>query len=91
MSTPSPRYSPEETARRGDELYSRQVRPHVEAEHRGKVVAIDVESGAYALGETAVHASRQLLAQHPDAQIWLVRVGDRELHRIGSWAGQGSR
>jgi len=88
MSGPKPRYSAEETARRGDEIYDSHVRAQLEAEHRGKVVAIDVDTGAYALGETAVAASAQLLAEHPDAQVWLARVGHRALHRIGSSARQ---
>jgi hypothetical protein len=83
MAVPQPRYSAEETARRGDEIYERRVRALVEAEHRGEVVAIDVGSGAYALGDGALAASKQSLARHPDAQIWLVRVGHRALHRIG--------
>jgi len=90
MSGPKRGYSAEETARRGDEIYNTHVRAQVEAEHRGKVVAIDVETGAYALGETAVAASEQLLAEHPHAQVWLVRVGHRALHRIGSWSRQES-
>jgi hypothetical protein len=83
MAVPQPRYSAEETARRGDEIYERRVRTQVEAEHRGEVVAIDVESGAYALGDGALAASRRLLARDPEAPIWLVRVGHRALHRIG--------
>ena len=83
-----PRYSAEETARRGDEIYDRQIRAAVEAEHRGEVVAIDVETGAYALGESAITASKKLLAEYPHAEIWLVRIGHRALHRIGSWARQ---
>jgi hypothetical protein len=85
MSLTKLRYSAEDLAQRGDEIYDRQVRPHVGAEDHGKVVAIDVEIGSYAIGDTAVDASRQILSQHPDAQIWLVRVGERALHRIGSW------
>ena len=88
MSASEPRYSAEETARRGDEIYDRLVRAKVEAEHGGEVVAIDVQTEAYALGETAVAASKQLLAEYPDAHIWLVRVGHRALHRIGFWARQ---
>ncbi len=38
-----PRYSKEEQARRGDDLYERLVRSHVEAGNLGKIVAIDVE------------------------------------------------
>lgn len=79
-----PRYSAEETARLGDEIYVQQIRSQVEADNRGKIVAIDVESGAYALDETAVAASHRLLAQHPEAEVWFVRVGHRGLHRIGA-------
>ena len=41
MSPQQPRYSAEETARRGDEIYEREVRAWVEAGNHGKVVAID--------------------------------------------------
>jgi len=83
------RYSPEETARRGDAIYENMVRAHVEPEHQGEVVAIDVESGAYALGEDALTAARRLRTQQPDAEVWLVRVGSRALHRIGVHAALG--
>ena len=83
MSVEHPRYSAEETALRGDEIYERQIRAEVEAGNQGKIVAIDVETGAYAVGETALDASKRLLAQHPEAEIWLVRIGHWALHRIG--------
>lgn len=83
MSVQHPRYSAEETARRGDEIYEQRVRAQVEADHQGEVVAIDIETGAYAVGETARAAANRLLAQYPEAEIWLVRVGHRALHRIG--------
>jgi hypothetical protein len=84
MPPQQPRYTSEETARRGDEIYEREVRARVEAGNRGKVVAIDIETGAYALGETALAAAKRLRVQHPDAEIWFVRVGHRALHRIGT-------
>ncbi|BBD64767.1 hypothetical protein NIES4072_15690 [Nostoc commune NIES-4072] len=34
-----PRYSKEEFARRGDKIYDSQVRPQVEANNYGKIVA----------------------------------------------------
>ena len=83
MSVQQPRYSAEETARRGDEIYERTIRAQVEATHHGKVVAIDIETGAYAIDDTALAAARRLRAQHPDAAVWFVRVGHRALHRIG--------
>ena len=83
MTAEQPRYSAEETARRGDDIYEREIRTLVEATNRGKVVAIDVDSGAYVIAEHALDASERLLAERPDADIWCVRVGHRALHRIG--------
>lgn len=83
MSAQQPRYSAEETARRGDEMYEHTIRAQVETTHYGKVVAIDIETGAYAIDDNALIAARCLRAQHPDAEIWFVRVGHRALHRIG--------
>jgi len=81
--TPRPsRYSAEETARRGDALYEREIRDRVEPAQRGKVVAIDVDGGEHVVADNALTASERLLARHPDAQIWCVRVGSRVLHRI---------
>jgi hypothetical protein len=77
------RYSAEETARRGDALYEREIRSRVEPAYRGKVVAIDVDRGEYVIDDNALTASERLLTQHPDAEIWCVRVGSRVLHRLG--------
>ena len=42
-----PRYTKEEFARRGDEVYESQVRPQVEEGNQGRIVAIDIETGAF--------------------------------------------
>ena len=83
MPSQSIQYSAAEVARRGDEIYDRQIRSLVEEGNRGKVVAVDIESGAYAIAENALSASRQLLVQAPNAEIWCVRVGSRALYRMG--------
>lgn len=41
MTVRQPRYSKEEFARRGDEIYEFQLRPQVEAGNYGRIVAID--------------------------------------------------
>ena len=84
MSAQQPRSSAEEVARRGDEIYERTIRAQVEATHHGKVVAIDIETGAYAVDDNALAAARRLRAQYPEAEVWLVRVGHRALHHIGA-------
>ena len=77
MTTRQPRYSKEEFAQRGDEIYERDIRPLVEAEHKGKFVAIDIETGAWEMDASEMAASDRLLERCPDARTWLVRVGFR--------------
>ena len=67
--------SREETARLGDEIYERDIRPQVEEAHFGRIVAIDVDSGDYSIAESVVAAWDKLLSQHPDGGFWFVRVG----------------
>jgi hypothetical protein len=79
-----PRYSKEEFARRGKEIYERRIRALVEPTHKGKVVAIDIETEEFEVAENAVVASRRLFQKLPDAQPWLMRVGRPTLHTFGS-------
>ena len=84
MTTPV-RRSAEETARLGKEIYQRDIRPLVEADHHGKVIAIDVDTGDYAVADTASAAAKRLRAQRPDAGVWLMRVGYPTLRRFGGY------
>ena len=79
-----PRYSKEEFARRGGELYESQVRPKVEAGNHGKIVAIDIETGAFEVADDIVTASEHLLSQYPDAQTWFVRIGHPAVYHFGA-------
>ena len=83
MATPQPRYSKDEFARRGKELYDRQIRPLVEGKNTGKFVAIDIETGAYEIADDELTACDRLEARVPEPQTWLVRIGRRYLHRFG--------
>jgi hypothetical protein len=77
------RYGKEEFARRGNEIYESQVRPQVEEGNHGKIVAIDIETGAFELANDTITASDRLLERYPDAQIWRVRIGHKGVHRFG--------
>ena len=72
-----------EIARLGKEIYERDIRAKVEGAHHGEVVAIDVDSGDYALADTASVAAKRLRALRPDAGVWLMRVGYRTLRHFG--------
>ena len=78
------RYSKEEFARRGNEIYGRDIRPQVEANNVGKIVVIDIETGAWEIDADEVAASKRLEARNPDAQTWMVRVGSPYVRRFGS-------
>lgn len=76
--------SKEETARLGDEIYERDIRPRVEGERHGDYVAIDVDSGGWAVADELLAAASSLRAEHPDAvNVWLVRVGYRAVQHFG--------
>jgi hypothetical protein len=75
MIDPKPRFPMEEFARRGDAIYEKSVRPKMTAKETGKFVAIDIETGEYAIDADELKAGRKLRKRVPDAQIWLARVG----------------
>ncbi len=56
-----PRYRKEEFSRRGDEIYDSQVRSQVEEGNHGKIMAIDIETGASALQAWAQVSTRPLV------------------------------
>lgn len=91
MGAGQPRYTKEESARRGQEIYETRVRPQVEEGNKGRIVAIDIESGEFEVADDTVAAADQLLARCPDAQTWFVRIGHRAVHRFGRrYTGRGT-
>ena len=74
----------EEIARLGDTIYQRDIRREVEDSHDGDYVAIDVESGRWALAGSELGATKRLRERQPDAiNVWLLRVGYRAIASIG--------
>ena len=83
MAATKRRYSKEEFARRGDAIYEKEVRPQLKAGDEGKFAAIYIESGMYEMDRDELKAGNRLRARIPEAQIWMVRVGHRSVHRLG--------
>jgi peptide subunit release factor RF-3 len=84
MTVRQPRYSKEEFARRGNELYQSQVRQNVEEGNHGKIVAIDIETGAFEVADDTITATSRLYKRIPNAQPWVIRIGHRTVYRFGS-------
>ena len=79
-----PLYSKEEFARRGNEIYETRVRTQVEADNHRKIVAIDIETGAFEIAEDLITASKRLSARLPNAQTWFVRIKHSAVDHFGA-------
>ena len=84
MTVNAPTRPREEIARLGKEIYERDIRSKVEPDHHGEVVAIDVATGQWAIGDNVIAATDRLRENRPGAgDVWLMRVGHRTLYRFG--------
>jgi hypothetical protein len=90
MASTRRRYNKQEFARRGDDIYETTVRPNLKAEDEGKFVAIDIDTSEYEVDADELAACDRLRARVPEAQIWLVRVGSRYVHRFGGREQRGT-
>ena len=82
MTGTEPRHTPEELARRGAEVFDRQVRPTLRPEDDGKFVAIDIKTSDYELDEDDYGAVTRLRTRRPSAEVWLGRVGQPAAYRM---------
>ncbi len=74
----------DEIARLGDEIYERDIRRQVETDHDGEIVAIDVDSGRWAIADELLDAAGRLRAQRPEAiNVWSLRVSHRAVYKFG--------
>ena len=79
------RRSGDEIVRLGKEIYEREIRGHVEPEHVGEIVAIDVDSGRWGLGADEREAAGRLRVERPEAvNVLLHRAGYRALRSFGA-------
>ncbi len=83
MTLQQPHYSKEEFAQRGDYLYETKIKPQVETDNHGKIVAIDLETGDFEVDKSEIIACSRLETRHPNAQIWIIRIGSRHVRRFG--------
>jgi hypothetical protein len=84
MTVRQSRYSKEEFAQRGNELYKSQIQEKVEEGNHGKIVAIDIETEAFEVADDTITATDRLYERVPDAQPWVIRIGHRTVYRFGS-------
>ena len=60
-----------------------QIRDKVEPKHKGEFLVIDIETGAYEMHTEDWVATKRLLAKHPDAVVYGLRIEFPTAYRIG--------
>ena len=76
-------YTSEEVAIRGKAIYQQHIRERVEPQHKGKIVAIDIQTGDYEIGDNDLKAIKYLLDKRPEAIIYSLRIGIGPVYGIG--------
>ena len=80
---PHLRFSSAEIVQRGQALYDERIRGKVEASHQGKFLAVDIETGEYEIDVDELAALKRAKAKHPDAALYLLRIGSSTAYRLG--------
>ena len=52
--------------------------------HKGKIVALDVDSGSYFIGDSELDAYKKAIKQSPNKQFVFKRVGFNSTHFVGA-------
>jgi hypothetical protein len=75
MATEKTRLTIDEVAERGTEMYETKIRRLVEGDNIDRYLAIDVETGDYAVADQRHDACKVLREKNPSAQLWGLRIG----------------
>jgi hypothetical protein len=76
-------YSNQEVAQRGKEIYE-SLQVQVEsAQNIGKIIAIDLNTHDYEIGDDLLTTSLQLKSRQPNAEMWAERIGFNAVYTVG--------
>lgn len=73
----------EQIAAHGEELYRARIMANVEAQHLGRMLVLDIESGDYEIDDSGRAAAHRLRQRRPAADLYALRVGHEAVGRIG--------
>jgi hypothetical protein len=66
----------------GERIYHEKLKSLLEPQYRGKIVAIEVESGDYFVEDSVVKAALKAKAKYPDKVFHFIRVSYRAVHKM---------
>ena len=79
MSVISQQIQLQQFTQKGREIY-KKLQKDLESEYWGKIVAIDVETGDYFLGDTVIEAGKEARRKYPQRIFHFIRVGFPAVH-----------
>ena len=71
--------------RRARRIYQERLKSELEPDHTGEILAVEVESGDYFLGQSEVEAYDEAIKKHPGRKFAFLRVGFRATHHTGAF------
>ena len=71
-----------EFSQKGADIYNTRIKHELPPGLKGKIVAIEVESGDYFIGDTPLRAGICGQKKHPNKQFYFKRIGYDTVYRI---------
>jgi len=67
-------------AEKGEKIYNDVLKEKLEPIYKGKIVAIEPDSGEYFINNSTVRAIEKAKEKYPDKVFYLVRIGYPTVH-----------
>ena len=80
-------FTPQQIAKKGEEIYAEKYRSKFEKKYLGKFVAIDVETGEAFLGDDPAEALTAAQKPNPTSSTHLIKIGSPGVYRVGYTSG----
>ena len=68
--------------RKAEAIYRNKLKPKREGKYKGRIVAIDVDSGDFFVCKTVLEAIEKGRKKHPGKMFYAVRIGHRAVHSL---------
>ena len=66
-------------------IYDERLKSELEPDHNGEILAVEVESGDYFLGDSAIEAYDKAVKKHPGRKFAFLRVGAEATYTVGTF------
>ena len=71
--------------KKAQKIYQRHLKSRLEKRYKGRIVAIEVDSGDYFIGKDEIEAYDKARAKHPADTFCFLRIGYRATHFVGAF------